>query len=104
VNELPPIIPQDFSPALPTQFFLNQNFPNPFRVKTTIQFALPVKQQVTVKIFNIAGRLMEIPINDVELSAGVHGVILDGRKYPPGIYLYNLRTGSFKQTKKMTIR
>jgi parallel beta-helix repeat protein len=103
-NGLTPVIRGDLRTALPAYFFLNQNFPNPFRVKTTIQFALPVKQKVLVKIFNIAGRLMETPINNAELSAGVHAVILDGRKYPPGIYLYNIRTESFKQTRTMTIR
>lgn len=41
---------------LPIKFQLNQNYPNPFNPRTIIKFQVPVKTNVTLKIFDLLGR------------------------------------------------
>ncbi|MFQ6115129.1 MAG: hypothetical protein ACE5NG_13790 [bacterium] len=45
------------SETIPTEFRLEQNYPNPFNPTTTIEFALPRRSQVTLKLFDLLGRM-----------------------------------------------
>ncbi|MDZ7625892.1 MAG: T9SS type A sorting domain-containing protein [Ignavibacteriaceae bacterium] len=100
-------------------FKLEQNYPNPFNPSTKIKFSIPyviaseTKQSrlVTLKIFNILGKEIATLVNE-ELPAGQYEVEFipssvkpayrTGRHHPSsGIYFYQLRAGTFVQTKKM---
>ncbi len=83
-------------------FQLFQNYPNPFNPRTTIQFALPKAERVTVRIYNLAGQLMETPV-DRELNAGLHSVEWDAGNAGSGIYLCHLQTGSRVIVQKMIL-
>lgn len=89
--------------VIPAHFYLAQNFPNPFRITTTIKFGLPEEQLVQINVYNIAGRLMERLVNK-RLPAGVHSVIWDARNYSPGLYFYSIKAGKFNKTRKFTIQ
>ena len=47
----------------------DQNFPNPFNPSTRIQFALPGKGHVSLKIYNVAGQLVRT-LQDGVMDAG----------------------------------
>ncbi|RKY48722.1 MAG: hypothetical protein DRP86_06185 [Candidatus Neomarinimicrobiota bacterium] len=93
------------SNGVPQDFFLSQNFPNPFNPVTTIQYGLPEISDVTLTIYDISGRIVSqwfIP----RQQAGRHDVIWDGtnRQGHPistGMYLYSLKAGDFREIKKM---
>lgn len=89
--------------AKPTQFLLGQNYPNPFRTATTIQFALPAEQNVTINVYSIAGRKIATLVNS-RMPAGFHKVVWNARAYSSGVYFYRIQTNSFKRTRKFTIR
>lgn len=97
------IMHQDYKALIPTRFHLGQNFPNPFRTITTIQFALPEEQTVHINVYNIAGRLMEKIVNK-RLPAGVHKVVWNARGYSPGLYFYRIKAGTFTKTRRFTIQ
>jgi hypothetical protein len=93
--------------ALPESYALFQNYPNPFNPQTEIRFALPEANHVVVKIFNLLGVEMRTLV-DEQREAGYHRVHWDGRDengkaVTSGIYLYQLRVGSFSQVKKMSL-
>ena len=46
------------------RFELKQNYLNPFNPNTNVEFVLPVKSKVELKIFNIMGELLETKINE----------------------------------------
>ncbi|RMH95521.1 MAG: T9SS C-terminal target domain-containing protein [Calditrichaeota bacterium] len=91
----------------PNSFELHQNFPNPFNPTTTIRFALPEANLVTVEIYNIMGQKVKTLISD-NLEAGYHQVVWDatndhGNKVASGIYIYRMKAGAFTEVKKMTL-
>ena len=62
----------------PSDFQLFQNYPNPFNPETTISFSIPQNGQVSVKIYNITGRLIRTLADDYR-TAGSHRLTWHGR-------------------------
>ncbi|MGE5805376.1 MAG: T9SS type A sorting domain-containing protein, partial [Ignavibacteria bacterium] len=87
---------------LPIEFSLFQNFPNPFNPATKIRYTIPSKQFVTLKVFDLLGREAATLVNE-EKPAGAYEVEFNGRNLSSGIYFYQLKTGSFVQTKKLIL-
>jgi Ca-activated chloride channel homolog len=80
--------------AAPKDFVLHQNYPNPFNPATTISFDLPNEGQVTLKIYDVTGRLVRVLVQEHKL-AGTHSILWDGlddagQKVAAGIYLYRV--------------
>ena len=93
--------------ALPEKFELFQNYPNPFNPTTTIMYALPVRSDVTLRIYNLMGQEI-LKITHDEMNAGYHeerwnGLNQSGRKVASGIYIFRLNAGDFIETKKMLL-
>jgi hypothetical protein len=103
-------LPANPGPAprdVPTSFALEQNRPNPFAVRTTIGFALPRASDALIEVFDLAGRRLQTLARGT-LDAGYHSVDWDrrdggGNLVGPGIYLYRLIAGSFRDQKKMVL-
>jgi len=98
---------EDETPNLATEFSLSQNYPNPFNPSTSIQYAVSSKQFVSLKVYDVLGNEITTLVNE-ELPAGEYEVKFDSRDLihqtlPSGIYFYQLKTGSFIQTKKMLL-
>ena len=88
---------------LPKEYSLNQNYPNPFNPSTTISFDLPVSDEVTVEVFDIAGRLVNTIERSKMYSAGSHSVRFEGSNLSSGAYFYRLSTPRFADVKKMIL-
>jgi hypothetical protein len=93
--------------ALPAEFKLHQNYPNPFNPSTTIEFQLPARTAVSLKIYDIQGRLVKTLVKQ-EMEAGNHQVVWDGKDEAgnaaaSGVYLYHFRAGNFGDTGKMVL-
>lgn len=88
----------------PTSFALKQNYPNPFNPETRISYELPLRTQVEITIYNMAGVKVRTLVN-AEHHAGYHEVVWDGRNssgqsVASGIYMYMIATPEFKQVRK----
>ncbi len=97
------------SPAksIPTGFALNNAFPNPFNPRTTISFSLPHQGQASLRVYDLAGRLVDVLV-DESLAAGQHqrvwaGTDRSGHSAAAGVYLYQLRQGEFVQNNRMVL-
>jgi len=93
---------EDETLNLPTEFSLSQNYPNPFNPSTKIQYALSSKQYAILKVYDILGNEVATLV-DEEKPAGEYEVKFDRRGISSGLYFYQLRAGSFVQTKKMIL-
>lgn len=93
----------DFAVDRPGVVRLLQNTPNPFATRTVFQFELPKAGEVSLQVFDVAGRLVASPINRARMNAGVHQVGLDGSDWASGIYFTELHIGSNVRTRKMLV-
>jgi len=83
---------------------LHQNVPNPFNPSTTIRFDLERNGWVSLRVYDVAGRVVRTLVAS-ELSAGRRSVVWDGRDdtgafLGSGLYLYRLETGGFSLVRK----
>jgi Carbohydrate esterase 2 N-terminal/Secretion system C-terminal sorting domain/GDSL-like Lipase/Acylhydrolase len=86
----------------PFYVYLHQNYPNPFNPETEINFDLNKRNNVELKVYNILGQLKEILVN-AELEPGRYRYKFDGKNFASGVYFYQLKSGSFVETKKMIL-
>ncbi len=94
--------------VIPDKYALFHNFPNPFNSTTAIRYALPERQKVTLRIFNILGQEVITLMNNEFRNSGYQIEYWDGQNrfnqpVASGIYLYRLEAGRFKKIKKMTL-
>ena len=81
---------------------LYQNYPNPFNPSTVIRFQLPMRSEVSLKVFDMLGREVATLI-DGRMNAGYHSVDFDADHLASGIYIYQLQTEEQVFTKKLTL-
>ena len=82
--------------------------PNPFNPLTTISFELPGDQAVSLRVYDVAGRLVETLLNDEIGQSGRNEIVWHGRDeagrvMPAGVYFYRLEAGTYVETKRMTL-
>ena len=82
-------------------FNLEQNFPNPFNPKTTINYHLPKSTYVTLKVYDLLGNELAILVNEKK-QKGDYKVEFNGEKFSSGVYIYTLTAGAYRISKKMT--
>lgn len=87
---------------LPANYSLEQNFPNPFNPATTIRYSIPAENKVSINVYNILGQKIKELVNETK-QAGIFKAEFDGTGLPSGIYIYQLRSGSFIETKKLIL-
>ena len=93
--------------SIPSDFILEQNFPNPFNPSTTIAYQLNKATDVLLTIYNLAGQEIRTLVNKRQ-SAGSWKVVWDGKDQngnmvASGIYLYRLKSGNHIRTRKMIL-
>ncbi len=93
--------------AIPDNFILQANYPNPFNPSTTIKYALPERSDVTISIYNILGQKITTIVNETK-PAGEYTTIWDGRDangrpVASGLYLYQIKAGKFTESRKMLL-
>ncbi len=86
----------------PSRFKLYQNYPNPFNPTTKIEYSIPKKSFVSLKVFDVLGREVETLVNEEKLS-GNYEVEFNGVNLSSGIYFYELKAGVHSLVKKMIV-
>ena len=82
---------------------LQQNYPNPFNPTTQIRFSISEAQQVSLRVYDMAGRLVATLVNNETVTAGAHEVTFNASSLASGIYFYRFITESEIVTRKMTL-
>lgn len=88
--------------SVPTGFELMQNYPNPFNPSTNIKFAIPFKEAVLIKVYDTLGGEVSTIVNET-LPAGTYRANFNAGNLSSGTYFVRLISGSFSETKKMTL-
>jgi hypothetical protein len=90
------------STEVPQKYSLSQNYPNPFNPVTNIKFDITKKGFVSLKIFDLSGKEISSLVNEV-LSTGSYQFSFDGSNLASGVYFYSIKSGDFRETKKMML-
>lgn len=81
---------------------LRQNYPNPFNPETIITYNLSKNVDVNLSVYNISGQLVTTLINQKQ-AAGEHTLKWNAKNLSSGIYIYQLRSGTLTQSRKMIL-
>lgn len=92
----------NFTNIIPSKFSLSQNYPNPFNPKTIINYELPVKSFVKLRLFDLLGREVR-KLVDEQQNSGTYHIDFDGSNLSSGIYFYQIITEGFADTKRMVL-
>jgi len=86
------------------EFMLFQNYPNPFNPTTIINYSVPKTSLVTIKLYDVLGREIEILVNE-ERKPGSYSVQLSAvsSQLSSGVYFYKMEAGGFVDTKKLIL-
>ena len=87
---------------LPSDFALLGNYPNPFNATTSISFNLAEAAKVSLKVYDITGRLVTTLVEG-QMDAGEHVVSWDASGVSSGVYFYKLTAGEYTATKSMNL-
>lgn len=98
-----PIGIKNIGSEIPKDYSLSQNYPNPFNPETKIRFALPKTSNVTLKVYDITGRLVSVLVNNEAVEAGLKEVNFNASNIASGIYFYTINADNFTETKKMIL-
>ncbi|MEZ4690739.1 MAG: T9SS type A sorting domain-containing protein [Ignavibacteria bacterium] len=93
---------EQISNIVPSEYVLDQNYPDPFNPKTVINYSIPKSEKVSLKIFDALGREVLTLVNDIQ-TGGTYKVTFDATTLSSGIYFYTLTTSEFIQTKRMML-
>ena len=97
-----PVGVSETASGLPSEYKLEQNFPNPFNPTTNIRYSIIKTTKVVLKIFDILGREVQTLVNS-EQAPGQYIVKFDAQNLASGIYFYQINAGNFTATKKLML-
>ena len=100
----------------PTEFYLFQNYPNPFKEKTTIKYCIPYKTKVKLMVYNSEGEMIEKLVDEIK-EAGTYKIEFSAkggsasggnpvsaiRNLASGICFYQLEAGNYTGNKEMLL-
>jgi hypothetical protein len=87
--------------------FTVQQFPNPFNPNTKIEYNLPHKGELSIKIYNVRGELVKTLVNEVvEAGSGFSvwdGTNSQGSSVASGVYFYEAQAEGQTKIGKMAL-
>jgi uncharacterized protein (DUF1501 family) len=84
------------------RFSLGDCHPNPARGKTTIPFRINAANHVLIDLYDNQGKKVRILANE-SFAPGEHKIEADLTDLLPGNYIYQFKSGFFKDSKKLAI-
>ena len=76
-------------------------YPNPFNSITNITYDLPVNSKIKIAVFDISGQKVQSLLNSYQIS-GYHSIKWDASSLSSGLYIFQLKTDNYIETRKIT--
>ncbi len=90
------------SEGTPEVLYLEQNHPNPCNDKTSVGYAVPQDQYISIKMYDALGAVVLTPVEG-SVGAGYHTAVIDTRELAAGRYYIRMESNGFAQTRLLTI-
>ena len=88
--------------AIPIEFALHSNYPNPFNPSSTIRFDVARSVRVVLRVHNILGQEVARLVDETR-GPGRYTVIFDADRLPSGLYIYSIEMGDFSMSNRMLL-
>ena len=88
--------------SAPQTYALYGAYPNPFNPTTRIRYDLPEAVRVSLKVYDIRGRLTATLADGLQ-DAGLHEAGFDASSLPSGVYVVRLEAGNFTAASKIVL-
>tara|TARA_Y100001970_G_scaffold6912_1_gene7913 strand:- start:4515 stop:5240 length:726 start_codon:yes stop_codon:yes gene_type:complete len=83
-------------------YSLDNPYPNPFNPNTTISFTIPIYDFVSIKVYDVMGRLVST-LAEEKFNSGTHTLIWNGENYSSGEYFIKMKSSNYNKTKIVTL-
>ncbi|HLT45913.1 MAG TPA: T9SS type A sorting domain-containing protein, partial [Rubricoccaceae bacterium] len=90
-------------PAEPTRSLLGVPFPNPARGTVTVPFTLDAARAVTLRVYDVTGRLVATLAEGQPFAAGAHALRFDADALPAGVYAVRLEAGREAEARRVVL-
>ena len=87
---------------IPTDFVISNAYPNPFNPSTSFSIELNTDNNVSVKVFDVMGKLVDV-ISEGEFSSGKYTFSWDAISASSGVYFINTVIGNSVSTQKVLL-
>ncbi len=87
---------------IPKNFKLHRPYPNPFNPVTTIRFSVETTDLLSLRVFDLNGRLVETLV-DSKIQVGEHEAVWNAGSQPSGVYFVRLQSETFFETQKVLL-
>ena len=83
-------------------FRLCQNYPNPFNPSTKINYQVPTRSHVTITIYDLLGRAVEVLV-DAEKEPGNYSAVWNAKAFQSGVYFCKMQSERYTDMKKLAL-
>ncbi len=88
--------------TVPLTYSLSEAYPNPFNPSTTLNYNLAKTGEVSIKVFDMAGRVVQT-VASGEYKAGQYRSTINLAGESSGVYILRMQAGSFDASKKLVL-
>ena len=92
----------DETSAIPADYYIKQNFPNPFNAVTVIEYGLPEDSYVSIEIYDLLGRRVQSLLSEQQ-PAGRHQLTWNAANVTSGVYFYRIQAQDYSEKKSMLL-
>ena len=93
--------------GMPTEYALGYNYPNPFNANTRLDYSLPIRSHVSIRLYNMLGQEVAVLVNEEQPYGNRHvvwsGLNKHGSTAASGVYIAEFKAGSYLATRKMIL-
>jgi len=93
---------EEIASGQPSDFILNQNFPNPFNPATQINYTIKSAGLVTLKVYDMLGTEVTTLVNESK-DPGRYSIEFNASSLSSGVYIYKLSINEFASSRKFIL-
>jgi hypothetical protein len=101
-SDISTVVGVDHDDIVLNEFSLLPAYPNPFNPVTNISFVVDKSSEISLKIFDVNGKLVQV-VNPKMYQSGVHNIQWNASSLSSGMYFIHMLNGADRHTQKVML-